>query len=130
MAKILIVDDDQNILSVICQCLQPLDFQVDTAYDSIEARDCLEHSQYDAILSDFRMPGETGLDLLSHVSCRFPGLPFILMTGNHSFSLKQQSIQMGGSGYLVKPFQMIDLVSTLKTVLGESTNQDKNNGLG
>ncbi|SPF48099.1 hypothetical protein SBDP1_720005 [Syntrophobacter sp. SbD1] len=125
MAKILVVDDDDSISSLICQYLNSQDFEVDTAHNSVQARHCLENSQYDAILSDFQMPGESGLDLLYHVSSRFPGLPFILMTGSHSTGLKQQSMQMGCSGYLEKPLGLPYLLLTIRTVLSYRQMPDK-----
>ena len=122
MARILIVDDQQDMLSLMCRYLSAHGFEVDAAYSSIEARHCLEHSEYDAVVSDFNMPGESGLDLLAHVSCRFPGLPFILMTGSGSSRLKREAMQMGSIGYLEKPFQLPDLVCALRTVAGLTIN--------
>jgi DNA-binding NtrC family response regulator len=66
------------------------------------------------------MPGESGLDLLGHVSSRYPGLPFIMMTGCSTPMLKEAAMKMGGSGYVVKPFRLRDLVGTLETILGFS----------
>lgn len=77
-------------------------------------------SECDAILSDFNMPGESGLDLLDHVSSRYPGLPFIMMTGSSMSMLEDQAMKMGSSRYVTKPFRLKDLVRTIEEVLGFS----------
>lgn len=120
MARILIVDDQQDMLSLMCRYLSAHGFEVDAAYSSIEARHCLEHSEYDAVVSDFNMPGESGLDLLDHVSSRYPGLPFIMMTGSSMSMLEDQAMKMGSSRYVTKPFRLKDLVRTIEEVLGFS----------
>ncbi len=120
MAKILIVDDDKDLLSLMGEYLDACGFQAELAYNAAQARDYLEHSKYDAILSDFSMPGESGLDLLRYASIRYPGLPFVLMTGSCMSLPKDKVMKMGGSGYLVKPFQLGDLIETLDRVLGLS----------
>jgi DNA-binding NtrC family response regulator len=71
------------------------------------------------------MPGESGIDLLGHVSSRYPGLPIIMMTGSSTPLLKDAAMKMGSSGYVVKPFRLIDLVGTLETVLGFSNRGEE-----
>jgi len=118
MAKILIVDDDKELLQLMSDYLGANGFQLEVACSAAQARDCLGRSKYDAILSDFNMPGESGLDLLGHVSARYPGLPFILMTGSGISPLRDETIKMGGSGYMVKPFKLKNLLETIDRVLG------------
>jgi len=131
MAKILIVDDDEGILAIMRQFLIAQKFEVEVAYNSIQARSFLENSAYDLILCDFKLPGESGIDLLRYIASRFPGLPFILMTGYSSSDLKAKAMRMGCSAYLEKPFQLRELLSILKTALRSSINQDESGfGIG
>ncbi len=125
MAKILIVDDDRGLLLLVREYLTAHGYEVEPAHSATQARNYLKNSAYDAIISDFNMPGESGLDLLNHVSSFFPELPFILMTGHHSSRLKREVIAMGGSGYIEKPFQLKDLVKILTVVLGLSNSFSK-----
>ena len=118
MARILIVDDDKDLLRLMSEYLGANGFQLEVASSAAQARDRLGRSKYDAILSDFNMPGESGLDLLGHVSSRYPGLPFILMTGSGLSLLEDKANKMGGSGYVVKPFKLKDLLETIERVLG------------
>src|SRR5208337_3729907 len=117
MARILIVDDDKDLLLIMSEYLSAYGFALELAYSAAQARHYLEHSECDAILSDFDMPGESGLDLLGHVSSRYPGLPFIMMTGSSMSLLKDKAMKMGSSGYVAKPFRLRDLVRTIETVL-------------
>ena len=123
MARLLIVDDDQALLFVIGEHLAAHGFELDFASSAAQARHCLERSEYDAVLSDYNMPGESGLDLLGHISARYPGLPFILMTG--SGMLEDKVMKMGSSGYVAKPFQIMDLVGTIEAVLSFSNRQGR-----
>jgi len=125
MTRILIVDDDKTLLSIMNEYLSACGFELELAYSAAQARHYLEHSAYDAILSDFNMPGETGLDLLGHVSSRYPGLPFIMMTGCSTSLPKDAALKMGSSAYVEKPFRLIDLVGTLNTVLGFSNRGEQ-----
>jgi len=125
MAKILIVDDDKDLLSLMSEYLGANGFQLELARNAAEARDFLGRSKYDAILSDFNMPGESGLDLLGHVASRYPGLPFILMTGSGMSVLEDEAMKMGGKGYVVKPFKLKDLLSTIDKVLSSSKQKSR-----
>ena len=125
MARILIVDDDKDLLLIMSEYLSAYGFALEIAYSAAQARQYLEHSECDALLSDFNMPGESGLDLLGHVSSLYPGLPFIMMTGCSTPLLKDTAMKMGISGYVVKPFRLRDLVGTLETVLGFSNRGEQ-----
>jgi DNA-binding NtrC family response regulator len=73
-------------------------------------------SKWAAVLPGFHMPGESGLDLLSHVKSRYPGLPFVMTMGAQSSRLKHEAMKMGSNGYIEKPFQLKDLVKVIAAV--------------
>jgi DNA-binding NtrC family response regulator len=123
MSKILIVDDDKGFLRIIGECLTAYGFEPELAGSAAQARNCLMRSKYDAVLSDFRMPGESRLDLLGQVKSRYPELPFILMTGSRSSRLKHEVMKMGSSGYIEKPFRLKDLVETITTVVAHADQE-------
>jgi DNA-binding NtrC family response regulator len=118
MAKILVVDDDVDFLGILRQYLNACSLEADLAKSVSQAEDFLKHTKYDALLSDFRMPGKSGLDLLDYVSSHHPGLPFILMTGYASPGLKEKAMKMGSRGFIEKPFAFKNLVEMIRTVLG------------
>ncbi len=117
MARVLIVDDDKGLVRIISEYLSAFGFEPEPAGTVAQARNCLTRSKFDAVLSDFQMPGESGLDLLSHVKSLYPGLPFILMTGSGNSRLKHEAMKMGSSRYIEKPFELKNLVKALATVL-------------
>ncbi|SPF47715.1 hypothetical protein SBDP1_680056 [Syntrophobacter sp. SbD1] len=123
MVRVLIVDDDKDLLYLMSEFLGAYGFELELASSVAQARKCLEHSHFDAIVSDFMMPGETGLELLDYVSSRFPGLPFIMMTGSCMPHVKEEAIKKGSRGYVEKPFEFRDLAGTLDMVTGISNQR-------
>ena len=117
MARILLVDDDEEFLSLIREYLSAYGFQSELATNAAEAMHCLEESQFDAVLSDFNMPGESGLDLLRHILSRYPGLPFILMSGSGFPSLKAEAMEMGSTEFIPKPFEFKEMVGLLEKTI-------------
>ncbi len=124
MAKILIVDDDEATLHLISNYLHIFGFETEVAQSVAGARKCLESSNYDAVVSDYSMPGGTGLDLLGYLSATCPKLPFLLMTGQHSEGLKQEAMERGSSAYLEKPFRPQTLIEALASVLDRYHKSD------
>jgi len=115
MATVLIVDDDQGIRFLMSEYLNAYGFQAMTAGSAAQARSRLKHSRYDFIISDFDMPGESGLDLFRYVSCRYPDVPFILMTGSYDSRVKRDALRMGVYKFLEKPFQFSELMKTISS---------------
>jgi two-component system response regulator PilR (NtrC family) len=109
MARILIVDDDENLLDLMGVYLKSVGLEHDLAISAEQARNSLKCSVYDVIVSDFNMPGESGLDLLHYVSSMYPGTPFVLMTGCDDPQIKRESIRMGVHAYIQKPFYLNEL---------------------
>jgi DNA-binding NtrC family response regulator len=113
MAKILIVDDDEDLLRLMGEYLGSVGIGYDLAVSAKQARNCLKHSRYDMIVSDFNMPGESGLDLLRYVSFMYPETPFVLMTGSDDLRIKRESMRMGVHAYIQKPFYLNELWQTV-----------------
>jgi DNA-binding NtrC family response regulator len=109
MAKILIVDDDKDILYLMGESLESAGLEYDLAGSAEEARDRLKRSGYDLIVSDFNMPGESGLDLLHYVSVVYSQIPFVLMTGCDDLRIKRESMRMGAHAFIQKPFYLYEL---------------------
>jgi DNA-binding NtrC family response regulator len=124
MARILIVDDDKDLLFLIGEYLRAYGFVTELASSVVQARDFLEISHFDAIVSDFSMPGESGLDLLDHVSFMYPGLPFIMMTGYRMTRLRKQAMKKGCSGFLLKPFEFKELLGAIEKAMGFPDRRD------
>ena len=113
MARILIVDDDEGLLHLMGEYLESVGLEHDLAVSAEQARNRLKRSRYDMVVSDFNMPGESGLDLLRYVSSKYPETPFVLMTGYDDLRIKRESIRMGVHAYIQKPFYMNELAQTI-----------------
>jgi DNA-binding NtrC family response regulator len=113
MARILIVDDDEDLLHLMGEYLESVGLEHDQAVGAEQARNRLKRFQYDMVVSDFNMPGESGLDLLRYVSSRYPETPFVLMTGYCDQRIKRESMRMGVHACIQKPFYMNELSHTI-----------------
>ena len=113
MATVLIVDDDKGIQFLMSEYLSAFGFQTITAGSAAQARSRLKHSRCDFIISDFNMPGDSGLDLFRYVSRGYPDVPFILMTGAHDSRVKREALRMVVYKYLEKPFQFSELMKII-----------------
>jgi DNA-binding NtrC family response regulator len=113
MSRILIVDDDEDFLHLIGEYLKAIGLEHDLAVSAEQARNLLKRSGYDVVVSDFKMPGESGLDLLRYVSSMYPETRFILMTGCDDPRIKRESMRMGAHAYIEKPFSLNELCQTI-----------------
>ena len=105
-----IIDDDDSIRFVLQKALENADMQV-TSFDSANTvLDKLQYSEPDAIITDIRMPGMDGLELLSRLSRQYPNLPVIVMTAHTDLDSAVSAYQGGAFEYLPKPFDIDDAV--------------------
>lgn len=109
MARILIVDDDEDLLYLMGTYLESTGLEYDLAVSAENARNLLKRCRYDMVISDVNMPGESGLDLLRYVSSVYPETPFVLMTGCDDLRIKRESVRMGCHAYIQKPFYLTEL---------------------
>ena len=104
MSKILIVDDEQSICSTLGAVLASMGHQVETAESGEMALTHLRRTAFDILLTDLRMEGMSGIDLLGKVKEYFPGVTPVVMTAYGSIDTAVQAIKMGAYDYLQKPF--------------------------
>lgn len=109
--RILIVDDEESIRSILSKYLAMLGYFIDTAEDGIKALKKLEEYDYDLVLTDLKMPNLDGRELLRQMADRFPQLPKIVLTGlgtNEDIILAQKS---GAYDFLTKPIMDFDILN-------------------
>ncbi|HEB81753.1 MAG TPA: nitrogen regulation protein NR(I) [Gammaproteobacteria bacterium] len=106
-----IIDDDDSIRWVLQKALEGAGFRV-TSFDNANTiLERLKNEQPDAIITDVRMPGIDGLELLSQLSARYPELPVIIMTAHTDLDSAVSAYQGGAFEYLPKPFDIDDAVA-------------------
>jgi len=105
-----IIDDEDSIRWVLQKALEGAGFRV-TSFDNANTIiDKLKHEEPDAIITDIRMPGIDGLELLSHLSNDYPELPVIIMTAHTDLDSAVSAYKGGAFEYLPKPFDIDDAV--------------------
>jgi two-component system nitrogen regulation response regulator GlnG len=118
-----IVDDDQSIRWVLERALSREGFDV-RAFGT--ARDCLRALEGDAprvLVSDIRMPGESGIDLLARVKAQRPGMPVIIMTAYSDLDSAVSAFQSGAFEYLPKPFDLQKAIELIRRAVAESERE-------
>ncbi|CAG9205269.1 DNA-binding transcriptional dual regulator NtrC [Paraburkholderia sabiae] len=120
MKPIWIVDDDQSIRWVLEKALARENFATRSFANVREAAGALEHDSPQVLVSDIRMPGGSGLELLQTVRDRVPGLPVIIMTAFSDLDSAVAAFQGGAFEYLAKPFDVDKAVELIRRAVDES----------
>jgi two-component system nitrogen regulation response regulator GlnG len=124
MRPVWVIDDDRSIRWVFEKALAREGIPFKTFAQATEAMDALNASGAPQVLvSDIRMPGASGLDLLQNVKQRFPDLPVIIMTAYSDLESAVAAFQGGAFEYLPKPFDVDQAVELIRRALGESTQE-------
>jgi two-component system nitrogen regulation response regulator GlnG len=124
MKPIWIVDDDASIRWVLEKALARENLETRSFANAREALAALDIDTPQVLVSDIRMPGESGLDLLTAVKARHPGLPVIIITAFSDLDSAVASFQGGAFDYLAKPFDIDKAVALIRRALEESLRED------
>jgi len=115
--KVLVVDDDLEMCGLLSDVLQGEGFSVLTTGDSLDASKLLKREEFDIIVTDLKMKGLKGLDLLEEAGKVAALTPVIIITGFGTIESAIKAMKMGAYDYITKPFQMDELVLTVKKAL-------------
>jgi len=119
--KVLHVDDDSDYLKVAEQCLKRQGkFQVDTARSAEEAMEMMEKETYDAIVSDYQMPGKDGLEFLKELRENGNDIPFIIFTGKGREEVAIKALNLGADRYVNKNGDPETVYAELKHAISET----------
>ena len=123
MKPVWIIDDDRSIRWVFEKALtrEAIEFKVFSS--AKEALDALDREVPQVIVSDIRMPGESGLDLLQQAKVRHPNIPVIIMTAHSDLESAVTAFQGGAYEYLPKPFDVDHAVELIRRAMDESVRQ-------
>ncbi len=115
--RILVVDDDPDILKVVSAFLELEGFEVKTALNLKEAKTIYSKEIPDLVILDIMLPEENGLDWLRELKLVNPSLPVLLLTAKSSVSDKVLGFELGADDYLTKPFEPLELLARCKALL-------------
>jgi DNA-binding NtrC family response regulator len=114
MQKLLIVEDDYSVRSTMVTCLELEGYAVDAVSSTREAIERLRDESYPIVISDIYLDERTGIDVLRSARAQNPDCAVILMTGRGSMETVMQATEGGAFEYLAKPFEMAQMISTIK----------------
>jgi signal transduction histidine kinase len=115
--KILVVDDEANVLLTVQAILRQEGYDVDAVGDGAEALGVIRERHYDLVLTDLKMPGLDGFAVLNEVRKRSPATVTVVMTGYGSVSSALDAVQAGAYEYLLKPAEVPELKMAVRRAL-------------
>lgn len=113
---ILVVDDDRRLRDLLQRFLSEHDFRVTTAGDAADARQHMRTFEFDLMVLDVMMPGETGFDLTRSLRLD-SNLPILLLTARAESEDRISGLELGADDYLTKPFEPRELVARIRSIL-------------
>ena len=120
--KIWILDDDKSIRWVLQKALEKHSYDVTSFSNSNEAINHFNHNMPDLIISDIKMPGESGLQFLKKVKTKFPNIPIIIMTAFSDLDSAVDSYAFGAYEYLPKPFDIDEALKIIDSAFKTSND--------
>lgn len=128
-AKILVVDDEAHICTMLDRILQREGYQVQTSTDPEDGLNLLKQQPYDLLVTDLNMPGMTGLDLLGRARKIQPGCEVVMMTGYATVDTAREALKRGAIDYIEKPMDIEDeFLPLLARILGSDSEEDEQDG--
>ena len=117
MCRVLIADDEPKVLLLIRNLIEWDELGLElvaTANDGVSALALIEEQRPDIVITDIRMPGHDGIELIARAKARYPAINFIIISGYRHFDYAQQAIRFGVEDYLLKPLKALEINQTLR----------------
>ena len=125
-STLLVIDDEPNILSSVRRALELEDYRVEIAGSGDLGLEKLQHRDIDLVLLDVMMPGKNGLEVLSEIRERHPGVFVIMMSGNASIEIAVQATKGGAHDFIEKPLSSDKLLLAVQNALSFSQLSKEN----
>ena len=123
MIRILVVEDERPISDLIRMSLQKAGYECACVYDGLAAADTLETERFDLILLDVMLPGVDGFALMDYI--RPLGIPVIFLTAKNALDDRVKGLRMGAEDYIIKPFEVLELLARVEVVLRRYNKLDE-----
>lgn len=129
MAKVLVVDDEPNIVLSLEFLMQQAGFEVTTALDGESALTLVNENPPDLVLLDISLPGISGFEVLEQLRNQpiFKRLPIVMLTAHGREVEREKGLALGADDYITKPFSTRQLVEKVQALLNESKTGDQEN---
>ena len=119
--RILIVDDEEDLVSALAERLRLRGFQVETATTGTDALTHVSAGDFSVVILDVKMPGIGGVELMVEIMRKHPDLPVILFTGHGSVADARRGMEEGAFDYIMKPVDIDDLIHKIGNAAGRKT---------
>ena len=120
--RLLIIEDEQDLLADIKTRLEAENYIVDTSSDGNEGHFFATEYPLDAAIIDIGLPGMSGIEIIQKLREQGHTLPILILTARSRWQEKVEGLEAGADDYLVKPFQMEELMARLKALLRRASN--------
>lgn len=121
--EVLVLDDEEIVCARVEEYLQKKGFSVETFTDSQEALDRLAAKRFDVVVTDLKMNGPTGLDVLRYVQSNSPATEVVIITAYASIEVAQEADIVGSFGVVCKPFQLQEVYRLVKQAAKKAMKQ-------
>lgn len=121
MAKILVVDDEMPINKLVCKNLSLVGHECLSAYDGIQALDIIKNKRPDLVILDVMLPVVSGFEIIKLLN----ETPVIFVTAKNGLNDRLNGLSLGADDYIVKPFEMAELIARVQAVLRRTKRHDK-----
>jgi DNA-binding NtrC family response regulator len=118
-SKILVVDDEEALRTVLSGELVSEGYDVRTAADGDDAISNLQKESFDLVLLDIKMPRMNGFEVLKFVKEKYPRTRVVMLTGFADLKNAIESKKLGAEDFVSKPYDLVDLLTTIERVLSE-----------
>lgn len=118
-SRILVVDDEDALRTVLSSELEGEGYEIATAADGDEAINIVQNKKFDLVLLDIKMPKVDGFEVLKFIKDKIPGLKVIMLTGFADLKNAIESKKLGAEDFVSKPYDLVDLLTTIERVLSE-----------
>ncbi len=117
MVRVMIIEDDEEMRSLLRDFFEEEGFETDSVSTGVDALRELSKDHFDLVITDIRMPGLTGLDILPTIRRLKPGTPIIAMTAYGSDDVRRRAFERGATTYLEKPIILSKLRRLIREVV-------------
>jgi diguanylate cyclase (GGDEF)-like protein len=117
--RILLVDDDPDVLDILGDFIAVFGFEYETATDGLDAVERLKHGTFNIVLTDMMMPNMDGMELLNHIHNNYPETKVMVVTGYDRTFTYTDVINAGASDFISKPFNPDELEAKINRIIRE-----------
>ena len=117
MINILIVDDEESVRHLLSRMLLRSGYECTLAADAAEARKFIKNRNFELILCDVTMPGESGIDFIRYVAAEYPDTATMMVTAVDDPEIAETALEVGIYGYLIKPFNTNEMIINVRNSL-------------